>query len=270
MADAPRKIHLLKQNDCHPLFPTGLWNGFWKWEIVAGRSQFWLPIGNSFSDLLFIAFVIAIIHTVLPQKTLPLCLIVKLKSLCSAHRERIWPCPLVNSYNKKKKLIHCFQRLALSGDVLQECRPFLLYFFTAPPLFCLLTSVPHCLSLSDSITDSKRWLLQKMASRLQKMVTLRHSVQSFSHVWLFATPRTAALQASLTLCGPTDCSTPSFPFLYHLPELTQTHVHRIGDVIQSSRPLLSPSPPAFNLSQHQGLFQLRHESAIFSVSWISE
>ena len=200
MADAPRKIHLLKQNDCHPLFPTGLWNGFWKWEIVAGRSQFWLPIGNSFSDLLFIAFVIAIIHTVLPQKTLPLCLIVKLKSLCSAHRERIWPCPLVNSYNKKKKLIHCFQRLALSGDVLQECRPFLLYFFTAPPLFCLLTSVPHCRSLSDSITDSKRWLLWDIQfSRSVMSDSLRpHGLQHSRLPWLFAAPQTAARQASLS------------------------------------------------------------------------
>ena len=42
---------------------------------------------------------------------------------------------------------------------------------------------------------------------------------------------------------------------YHLPELTQTHAHRVGDAIQASHPLSSPSPPAFNLSQHQGLFQ---------------
>ena len=45
------------------------------------------------------------------------------------------------------------------------------------------------------------------------------------------------------------------PVHHQLPELTQTHVHRIGDAIQSSHPLSSPSPPAFNLSQHQGLFQ---------------
>ena len=56
-----------------------------------------------------------------------------------------------------------------------------------------------------------------------------------------------------------DCSTPSFPDILgvhdHIPELAQTHVHRVGDAIQSSHPLLSPSPPAFSLSQHQGLFQ---------------
>ena len=57
-------------------------------------------------------------------------------------------------------------------------------------------------------------------------------------------------QSCPTLCDPLDCSTPGFPVHYHLPEFTQTHVHRIDDAIQPSHPLLSPSP-AFNLSQHQ-------------------
>ena len=48
-----------------------------------------------------------------------------------------------------------------------------------------------------------------------------------------------------------DCTTPGFPVLHHLPELAQTHVHRVGDAIQLSHSLSSPSPPAFNLSQHQ-------------------
>ena len=48
---------------------------------------------------------------------------------------------------------------------------------------------------------------------------------------------------------------PGFPFHHQLLELTQTHVHQVGDAIQPSHPL-SPSPPTFNLSQHQGLFQL--------------
>ena len=55
--------------------------------------------------------------------------------------------------------------------------------------------------------------------------------------------------------GPHGLPTPGFPVYHHLPEPTQTHVHRIGDAIQPSHPLSSPSPPAFNLSQHQGLFQ---------------
>ena len=62
-------------------------------------------------------------------------------------------------------------------------------------------------------------------------------------------------QSCPALCDPMDCSTPSFPVHHQLPELTQTHVHRVGDAIQPPHPLLSPSPPAFNLSQHQGLFR---------------
>ena len=58
-----------------------------------------------------------------------------------------------------------------------------------------------------------------------------------------------------TLCNPMDCSTPGFPVLHQLLGLAQTHVHQVSDAIQPSHPLLSPSSPAFSLSQHQGLFQ---------------
>ena len=58
-----------------------------------------------------------------------------------------------------------------------------------------------------------------------------------------------------TLCDPMNCSTPGLPVHHQLPEFTQTHVHRVGDAVQPSHPLSSPSPPAFNLSQHQGLFK---------------
>ena len=66
------------------------------------------------------------------------------------------------------------------------------------------------------------------------------SVQSLSSVWL---------------CNPMDCSMPGFPVYHQLLEFAQTHVHRVGDAIQPSHPPSSPSPPAFNLSQHHGLFQ---------------
>ena len=62
-------------------------------------------------------------------------------------------------------------------------------------------------------------------------------------------------QSCQTLCDPMDCSIPGFSVHHQLPELAQTHGHRVSDAIQQSHPLLSPSPPAFNLSQHQGLFQ---------------
>ena len=61
-------------------------------------------------------------------------------------------------------------------------------------------------------------------------------------------------QLCLTLCDPMDCSTPGLPVPHHLPVLAQTHVHRVGDAIQPSRPLSFPSPPALNLSHYQGLF----------------
>ena len=62
-------------------------------------------------------------------------------------------------------------------------------------------------------------------------------------------------QSCPTLCYPVGCSTPGFPVLHYLLELAQTHVCWVGDAIQPSHPLSTPSPPAFNLSQHQGLFQ---------------
>ena len=62
-------------------------------------------------------------------------------------------------------------------------------------------------------------------------------------------------QSCPTLCHPMDCRMPGFLGHHQLLELTQTHVHQVGDAIQSSHPLSSPSPPAFNLFQHHNLFQ---------------
>ena len=79
------------------------------------------------------------------------------------------------------------------------------------------------------------------------------SVQSLSHVQLLATPWTTAHQASVH---------------HQLPEFTQTHVHWVGDAIQPSHPLLSPSPPAFNLYPHQGLF--KWISSLYQVARVLE
>ena len=62
-------------------------------------------------------------------------------------------------------------------------------------------------------------------------------------------------QSCPTLCDPMNRSTPGLPAHHQLPELTQTHVHRVRDAIQPSHPRSSPSPPAPNPSQHQSLFQ---------------
>ena len=66
---------------------------------------------------------------------------------------------------------------------------------------------------------------------------------------------TSVTQSCPTLWDFMDCSTPGFPVHHQLLEIAQTHVCWVGDAIQPSHPLSSPSPPAFNLSQHQGLFK---------------
>jgi len=76
---------------------------------------------------------------------------------------------------------------------------------------------------------------------LNKNIVQFSSVQLLICVWLFATP--------------VNRSTPGLPVHHQLPESTQTHVHCVSDAIQTSHPLLSPSSPAINLSQHQGLFK---------------
>ena len=62
-------------------------------------------------------------------------------------------------------------------------------------------------------------------------------------------------QSCPTLCNPINCSTPGLLVHHQIPEVTPTHVHRVGDAIQLSHPLSCLSPPALNLSQHQGHFQ---------------
>ena len=78
-----------------------------------------------------------------------------------------------------------------------------------------------------------------------------------SHILLQQNPLSvgSVTWSCLTCCNPMDWSMSDFPVHHQLPELTQIHAHRVGDTIQPSHPLSSPSPPAFNLSQHQGLFQ---------------
>ena len=80
-----------------------------------------------------------------------------------------------------------------------------------------------------------------------KIITPRLESESLSSVQFS--------QSCLTFCDPMDYSTPGLPVHHQLPEFTQPHVHRVRDAIQPSHPLSSPSPPAPNPSQHQGLFQ---------------
>ena len=74
-------------------------------------------------------------------------------------------------------------------------------------------------------------------------------------------------QSCPTLCNPMNLSSPAFPVHHQLPELTLTHVHRVGDDIQPFHPLSSPPPPAFNLSQHQGIFKRVSSSPRWPKFW---
>ena len=85
--------------------------------------------------------------------------------------------------------------------------------------------------------------------------TLRHSRWLGLSLQHLRIQFSSVAQSCLTLCNPMNHSTPGLPVHHHLLEFTQTHVHRVSDAIQPSHPLLSPSPPAPNPSQHQSIFQ---------------
>ena len=94
---------------------------------------------------------------------------------------------------------------------------------------------------------SKSWLISSLLfSIFDKLII---------HPPVFSQLVSSVTQSSLTLCNLMDCSMPGFPVHHQLPELTQTHVHWVTHAIQPSHPMSSLSPPAFNLSQHQSLFQ---------------
>ena len=95
-------------------------------------------------------------------------------------------------------------------------------------------------------------LLFNMLSRLVIFFLPRSNGISHHLQW-FSVQFSSVAQSYLTVC--VNCSTPGLPVHHQLLEFTQTHVHRVDDAIQPSQPLLSPSPPAPNPSQHQGLFQ---------------
>ena len=91
-----------------------------------------------------------------------------------------------------------------------------------------------------------RWILYHWATKEAPRIFLKHSLSvQFSSV----------TQPCSTLCDPMDCSTPGLTVHHQLLEFNQTHAHWVGDAIQSAHPLSSPSPCAFNLSQHQSLFK---------------
>ena len=94
----------------------------------------------------------------------------------------------------------------------------------------------------------KKWPYLEIGSLQRLLVKIRSD-------WSSSVQFSSVAQLCPTLFDPMNHSRPGLPVHHQLPEFTQTHVHWVGDVIQPSHPLLSSSPPAFNLSQHQGLFR---------------
>ena len=136
------------------------------------------------------------------------------------------------------------------------------YQFLLGPCPCLTVDSPHnglctftwltpsfsSLEICSNITSSKQSF---PVSHATSLITGNPSTLYFSLVTIF-TVQFSRLEVSI--CDPMYCSTPGFPLHHQLPELAQIYVHLVGDAIQPSHPLMSPSPPTFSLSQHQGLF----------------
>ena len=124
----------------------------------------------------------------------------------------------------------------------QQCvETSLLYFWT---------SIKELLSMGDCQNQCS---MREWQQRIPPLPPCRCYQKAF---WLHSSVQFSSVaQSCPTLCDPKNRSTPGLPVHHQLPEFTQTHVHRVGDAIQSSHPLSSPSPPAPNPSQHQSLFQ---------------
>ena len=120
---------------------------------------------------------------------------------------------------------------------------------------CLALHPGHTQMTPPLWEKAKRNLLMKVKEESERAV-LKLNIKKLRSWYLVPSVQFSSVAHSCpTLCDPMDCSTPGFPVHHQLPELPQTHVYRLSDAIQPSHPLSSPSPPVFNLSQHQGLFQ---------------
>ena len=122
---------------------------------------------------------------------------------------------------------------------------------TIPPLglypdkTIIWTDTCTLMFIAALFTIAKTWKQPKCSSTEELKKKMQYVSVQFSSV----------AQLCPTLCNPMNCSMPGLPVHQQLPEFTQTHVHQVGDAIQPSHPLSSPSSPALNLSQHQGLFK---------------
>ena len=124
-----------------------------------------------------------------------------------------------------------------------------------PWKFCTLFYIPGYVPMCSSLQSMGTWV-EFVSCCCVKIVQILIMLNWL--IVLFRSPISFSVQFSQscpTVCDPMDCSMPGFPVHHQLTELAQIHVHRVGDAIQPSHPVSFPSPSAFNLSQHQGLFK---------------
>ena len=126
----------------------------------------------------------------------------------------------------------------------------------SPPLAFFVVMLPKAHLTSHSRMSGSRWVITpSWLSGWWRSFLYSSSVYT-CHLFLISSAFvqfSSVTQSCPTLCDSMDCSTPDFPVNYQVPELAQTHVRRVRDAVQLSHRLSSPSPPAFNVAQHQGL-----------------
>ena len=123
---------------------------------------------------------------------------------------------------------------------------------------CALEPVSHIywnLHLSTCSATREVTAMRSLRSTTREQPLLATAVEKPVQQLKTSVQFSSVAQLCLTLCNPMNCSTPGLSVHHQLLEFTQTHVHRVSDAIQPFHPLSSPSPPAPNPSQHQGLFQ---------------
>ena len=112
----------------------------------------------------------------------------------------------------------------------------------------------YTLTIAFNYLKSKEFIIVLLIKTLKKLLKVRVKELSLQNsFWIIQFSSVA--QSCPTLCNTMNNSTPGFAVPHQFPEFTQSYVHWVSDAIHPSHPLLSPSPPALNLSQHQGLFK---------------
>ena len=156
---------------------------------------------------------------------------------------------------------HCLLRsLASINWVLQKLPNTSILTSHLSPFYCLPWRINFQIYMTDHINPLlKNWQYICFNATLSNHPTLSFPRLSFQ--------LSSVTQSCLSLCSPMSCSTPGLPVQHQLLEPTQTHVHWVGDAIQPSQPLLSPSSPALNISQHQGFFKWVSSSHQVAKVW---